>query len=102
MPVLTPNTLLFGQPLLAPEEDLDEDVPEMKRRQRYINKRKDAARTRWKKEYLKALRERHNMLHQAKEMQISLGDILQSKVMKSTVGKGILEWLTSYTGAKMA
>ena len=33
MPVLTPNTLLFGQPLLVPEEDLDEDVPEMKRRQ---------------------------------------------------------------------
>ena len=102
MPLLTPNTLQYGQPLLVPEEDLDEDVPKMKRQQRYINKCKDAAWTRWKKEYLKALRERHNMLHQAKEMQISLGDILQSKVMKSTVGNGILEWLTSYTGAKMA
>ena len=33
MPVLTPNTLLYGQALLLPEEDLDEDVPEMKRRQ---------------------------------------------------------------------
>ena len=38
MPVLTPNTLLYGQPLLVPEQNLDEDVPEMKRRQRYINK----------------------------------------------------------------
>ena len=31
MPVLTPNKLLYGQPLLVPEEDLDEDVPEIKR-----------------------------------------------------------------------
>ena len=35
MSVLTPNTLLYRQPLLVPEEDLDEDVPEIKRRQRY-------------------------------------------------------------------
>ena len=42
-PVLTPNTLLYGQPLLVPDEYLNEDVPEMKRRQRYINKCKDAA-----------------------------------------------------------
>ena len=55
MPVLTPNTLLYGQPLLVPEEDLDEDVPEMKRRQWYINKCKDAEWTRWTKEYLKTL-----------------------------------------------
>ena len=76
MPLLTPNTLQYGQPLLVPEEDLDKDVPKMRRQQRYINKCKDAAWTRWKKEYLKALRERHNMLRQANEMQISLGDIL--------------------------
>ena len=76
MPLLTPNTLQYGQPLLVPEEDLDKDVSKMRRQQRYINKCKDAAWTRWKKEYLKALREIHNMLHQANEMQISLGDIL--------------------------
>ena len=76
MPLLTPNTLQYGQPLLVPEEDLDKDVPKIRRQQRYINKCKDAAWTRWKKEYLKALRERHNMLHQANEMQISLRDIL--------------------------
>ena len=47
MPVLTPNALLYGQPLLLPEEDLDEDVPEIKRRQRYIDNYKDAAWTTW-------------------------------------------------------
>ena len=60
-PVLTPNTLLYGQPLLLLKEDLDEDVSEMKRRQQYINKWKDAAWTRWMKEFLKTLRERQNM-----------------------------------------
>ena len=70
MPVLIPNTLLYGQPLLLPEEDLYKDVPEMKKGQRYIDKCKDAAWTRWTKEYLKALRKSHNILYQGKEMQI--------------------------------
>ena len=87
MPVLTPNTLLYGQPLLVPEEDLDEDVPEMKRRQRYINKCKDEAWTRWTKEYLNTLRERYNMFHQANEMQISLGDIVLIKGDEKHSGK---------------
>ena len=64
------STLLYGQPLLVPEEDLDKDVPETRGRQRCINKCKDAAWTRWTKEYLKALRERQNMLHQANKTQI--------------------------------
>ena len=46
MPVLTPNTSVYGQPLSLPEEDPDEDVPEMKRQQRHINKCEDAACTR--------------------------------------------------------
>ena len=87
MPVMTPNALLYGQSLLVPEEDLDEDVPEMKRRQRYINKCKYAALTRWTKEYLKTLREIHNMLHQAKEMQISLGDVVLTKGDEKRRGK---------------
>ena len=43
MPVLTPNTFLYGQPIMIPEERLDEDSPVIKRRQRYINKGKEAA-----------------------------------------------------------
>ena len=88
MPVLTPNTLLYGQPMLLPEEHLDEDIPEMKRQQRYINKWKDAACTRWTTEHLITLREKQNMLHQAKEMQISLGDIVLIKGDEKHRGKG--------------
>ena len=43
MPVLTPNTLLYGQHIMIPEERLDENTAEIKRRQRYINKFKEAA-----------------------------------------------------------
>ena len=34
MPVLTSNTLLYGQPIMVSEERLDEDASEIKRRQR--------------------------------------------------------------------
>ena len=43
MSVLAPNTLLYGQPIMIQVEQLDEDTPETKRRQRYINKCKEAA-----------------------------------------------------------
>ena len=59
----------------------------MKRRQQYINKCKDAAWTRWRKEYLKALRQSHNMLHHAKEMQISLGEVVLIKATEKHSGK---------------
>ena len=57
MPVLKPNTFLYGQPIMIPEERLDEDSPEIKRRQRNINKSKEAAWKRWKRENLRSLRE---------------------------------------------
>ena len=57
MPVLTPNTFLYGQPIMIPEERLDEDSPEIKRRQRNINKSKEAEWKRWKRENLRSLRE---------------------------------------------
>ena len=99
MSVLTTNTLLYRQPLLVPEEDLDEDVPEIKRRQRYINKCKDAAWTRWTKEYLKALKERHNMLHQAKEMMVSLSDIVLIKGDEKQVIQGQI-WRDKCSGVE--
>ena len=34
MPMLTPNTLLYGQPIMIQEERLGADAPEIKRHQR--------------------------------------------------------------------
>ena len=49
IPVLIPNTLLYGQPIMIPEDRKDEDIPEIKRRQRYISKCKEATWKRWEK-----------------------------------------------------
>ena len=49
MAVLTPNTVLYGQPVMIPEERLHDDTPEIKRYQHYINKCKEVAWKRWKK-----------------------------------------------------
>ena len=53
--------------IMIPEERLDEDNPEIKRRQRYFNKCKEEAWKRWKKESLRSHRERNNMMHNAKK-----------------------------------
>ena len=80
-PVLTPNSLIFGQPTTLPEEDCAEDdgYTEMKKRSRYIKKCKESIWKRWNAEYLRALRERHNMKHKVKKMKISIGDVVLIK-----------------------
>ena len=49
MPVLTPNPLIYGQVIIIPNGRLDEDTPEIKRCQHYINKCKEAAWKGWRK-----------------------------------------------------
>ena len=80
-PVLTPNSLIFGQPTTLPEEDCAEDdgYTEMKKRSRYIKKCKESIWKRWNAEYLRALREPHNMKHKVKKMKISIGDVVLIK-----------------------
>ena len=80
-PVLTPNSLIFEQHTTLPEEDYTEDDgnTEMKRRSRYIKKCKESIWKRWNAEYLRALRERHNMKHKVKKMKISIGVVVLIK-----------------------
>ena len=75
--VLTPNSLIFGQPTTLPEEDYVEDGGhrEMKKRSRYIKKCKESTWKRWNAEYLRALREHHNMKHKVKKMKTSIGTL---------------------------
>ena len=42
-PILTPNVLLQGQIINVPDIQLEEGNPDIRKRQRYINKRKQAA-----------------------------------------------------------
>ena len=52
-----------------------EDV-NLRKRARYIRRCKDVAWTRWETEYLKALRERHNLNHKTKETTLTRGDVV--------------------------
>ena len=74
LPVLTPSAMTFGQPKLIPDEDLDEEDPDMRRRARYLRRCKEVLWSRWSGVYLKPLRERHNLKHKTrKEMAVQPG-----------------------------
>ena len=95
-PVLTPNILIHRQPIIIPEEQFDDDDKIMKKRQRYIKRCKDAVWNRWNKEYLRSLRERHNIKNNQRRMEIAIGDIVLMKGDDKHRGKwniGIVEEL---------
>ena len=73
LPVLTPSAMMFGQPKLIPEEDLDEEDADLRKRARYLCHCKDVLRSRWTGE---SLRERHNLKHKTKEMTVQLGGVV--------------------------
>ena len=73
MPVLTPNAMQFGQPTQIPEEVSGIEDSGLRNRARYLRKCKDAM---WSNEYLKALRERHRVKHNTKQVTAKLGDVV--------------------------
>ena len=95
-PVLTPNILIHGQPIITPEEQFDDDDKIIKKQQRYIRRCKDAVWNRWNKEHLRSLRERHNMKNNQRHMEIAIGDVILIKGDDNHWGKwniGIVEEL---------
>ncbi|XP_028413531.1 uncharacterized protein LOC114536368 [Dendronephthya gigantea] len=77
MPILTPNNLMFGQPGTIPVEDVDcIDEASLRKRARYVEKCKSALWSRWSSEYLRGLRERHNLKHPKKEHKLKQGDVV--------------------------
>ena len=75
-PTLTPNIMLLGQNHAILEEDVASiENKDLRNRARYLEKCKDNLWKRWTSEYLKGLRERHNLNHGGKEVNINIGDI---------------------------
>ena len=62
LPVLTPNSLLYGQPNLLPElEPHYLEERSLRKRARYLKPFKEADWKRWTSEYVRFLRERHTL-----------------------------------------
>ena len=73
MPILTPSVMLFGQPNQLSEED------SLRKRAKYLRRCKEVLWLRWKNEYLKSLRERHNLNQKTKETTLTPGDVVLIK-----------------------
>ena len=97
LPVLTPNALLFGQPNVLPEMDPKEiEDADLRKRAKYLLKCKEALWRRWTREYVRALRERHNIIHRTKEIAVNAGDVVLVKSEERNRGKwklGVVETL---------
>ena len=77
LPILTPSTFLYQRTNQIPEQDTwrirDRDLP---KRAKYLKTCKDNLWKRWQREYLTALRERHNLTHKATKFQPQTGDVV--------------------------
>ena len=79
-PTLTPNIMLMGQNNALLEEDVASiEDKDLRNRAKYLERCKDNLWKRWTAEYLKGLRERHNLKHGGKEVNINIGDVVLIK-----------------------
>ena len=78
--VLTPNVMMFEYPIHIPHlENIKEDLNvtvDLKKRYKYMKNAREKIWQRWSNEYLRYLRERHNLTHNGKEMQLKEGDVV--------------------------
>ena len=76
-PVLTPNSFLFIRsntlPELAPHH---QTYHELRKHAKILTRYKDALWSRWTREYLRSLRERHNLSHAERNSPPAVGDVI--------------------------
>ena len=62
--VLTSNLLVLGQiPIITNEDPTDNENKDLRKRQKYAQRCKEAAWKRWRNDYLTPLHKRHNLKH---------------------------------------
>ena len=98
MPLLTLGAMLYGHPNQLPEEQAEaiEDVS-LRKRAKYLKRCEGVLWSRWTTEYLKALRERHNLNRRTGEATVNPGDVVLIKGEERNRGRwrfGIVEQLT--------
>ena len=77
MALITPESMMHPQSNLLPELEphLEETVP-LRKRAKYIKKCKDTMWKRWTNEYLRGLRERHNLKHRRSSGTVEKGEVV--------------------------
>ena len=79
VPVLAPNILIHGHLIAIPEEQFDDDTKIIKKQKQCIKPWKDIAWNTWNKEYLRALREKHNMKNNQGHMERAIAYVVLIK-----------------------
>jgi hypothetical protein len=94
-PILTPNSLLYGRSNVLPElEPHQVESKDLRKRAKHLRRCKDAVWRRWKNEYLRGLRERHNQQHGNKSSAPKVGEVVIIKSDERNRGKwklGVVE-----------
>ena len=76
---LTPNSILLGRDVVLPpdqEVTSENEGEKFRKRQKYVQKCKQAAWKKFQHEYLVALREGHNLNHKGKDANIQIGEVV--------------------------
>ncbi|XP_074606418.1 uncharacterized protein LOC141859452 [Acropora palmata] len=77
LPLLTPNSLMFIQPNTLPElQPNHSEDHDLRKRARYLKGCKDALWSRWTSEYLRGLRERHQLKHKNGHLHAARGEVV--------------------------
>ena len=77
LPILTPNLMMYGQSNVLPETEVDSiKETELRKRARHLRRCKDVLWSRWTSEYVRGLRERHNLKHKSKRLSLKVGDVV--------------------------
>ena len=72
-PVLTPNLLILGQtPVVTNEYPTKIENKDLQKKQKYIQRCKEAACKRWKNEYVISSRERHKLKYKKREPEVKV------------------------------
>ena len=86
LPTLAPSTFLFQRSQLPQEETWRIEEPDLRKRAKFLRNCKNSLWRRWQREYLTALRERHNLTHKATKFRPKAGDAVIVKTENKNRG----------------
>ena len=77
LPLLTPNLMMYGRSNILPETVVaDIEDTELRKRAKHLRRCKNVLWSRWTTEYVRGLRERHNLKHNSKKLVLRIGDVV--------------------------